>query len=183
MTEEEKKKIKLLHKLYTPELFDKEIRKMFDAEEAEKILRDFSADSHADETKASEAEEDGMFAPLTKYIPAAGEQIHGKFLGIGCVAYDKPVTGFMDAVSKFEEQHPEMALWDYGGILTRAGIGFDSGQMEKADVSNMDGETAVALIFAAVSAEKFSDGALEEFWNSGSIKKWLERLKEIDSAE
>ena len=38
----------------------------------------------------------------------------------------------------------------------------------------------MALIMAAVRAERFCDGALKEFFENGSIEKWLLRLKELD---
>ena len=45
----------------------------------------------------------------------------------------------------------------------------------------MDAKCIMALIMGAVSAERFCDGALLGFFKDGSIKKWLERLKEIDT--
>ena len=52
--------------------------------------------------------------------------------------------------------------------------------MSTVDVSKMDGQGVMALIMAAVRAERFCDGALKEFFENGSIEKWLLRLKEID---
>lgn len=39
----------------------------------------------------------------------------------------------------------------------------------------------MALITGAVRAERFCDGALLGFFKDGSIRKWLERLKELDN--
>ena len=52
--------------------------------------------------------------------------------------------------------------------------------MQKTDVSNIDGETVMALLMGAIRAERFCDGALLGFCKDGSIIKWLGRLKEID---
>ena len=54
--------------------------------------------------------------------------------------------------------------------------------MSAVDVSRMDGQGVMALIMAAVRAERFCDGALKEFFENGSIEKWLCRLKEIEES-
>lgn len=55
--------------------------------------------------------------------------------------------------------------------------------MINADVSGLDERCVMALIMGAVRAERFCDGALLNFFNNGSIRKWLERLKKIDEGE
>ena len=52
--------------------------------------------------------------------------------------------------------------------------------MKNANVNALDGTTVVALIVGAIRAERFCDGALLDFFESGCIEKWLERLAEID---
>ena len=42
------------------------------------------------------------------------------------------------------------------------------------------GQCVMALIVGAVRAERFCDGALLTFFTDGSIRRWLERLKEIN---
>ena len=37
-------------------------------------------------------------------------------------------------------------------------------------------------LLGAVRAERFCDGALKEFVENGSVKRWLERLVEIDNS-
>lgn len=54
--------------------------------------------------------------------------------------------------------------------------------MSEADVSQLDAQCVMALIMGAVRAERFCDGALLGFFRDGSIRKWLERLKEIDDS-
>lgn len=41
----------------------------------------------------------------------------------------------------------------------------------------------MALIIGAIRAERFCNGALLGSFEDGSIRKWLERLKEIDGGE
>ena len=52
--------------------------------------------------------------------------------------------------------------------------------MESADVSALDGQTVMALLVGAVRAERFCDGALLGFLESGCVERWLRRLREID---
>ena len=82
----------------------------------------------------------------------------------------------------FEEDHPEFELNRDGSILERYDIKWETQSMSTVDVSKMDGQGVMALIMAAVRAERFCDGALKEFFENGSIEKWLCRLKEIDES-
>ena len=52
--------------------------------------------------------------------------------------------------------------------------------MSEADVSRLDGKCVMAMIVGAVRAERFCDGALLGFFKDGSIRKWLERLRELN---
>jgi hypothetical protein len=52
--------------------------------------------------------------------------------------------------------------------------------MEKADVSDLNAQCVLSLVMGAIRAERFCDGALLDFFESGCILKWLERLNEID---
>ena len=96
------------------------------------------------------------------------------------VVYSRVVRQFERAVYNFEEEHPEFELNRYGSILEKYDIKWETQSMSTVDVSEMDGQGVMALIMAAVRAERFCDGALKEFFENGSIEKWLLRLKEID---
>jgi hypothetical protein len=48
-------------------------------------------------------------------------------------------------------------------------------------VSDLDGQAVMALLLGAVRAERFCDGALLGFFEDGSIRRWLLRLREIDN--
>jgi len=74
-----------------------------------------------------------------------------------------------------------MELNRYGDILNQNGLKWGSKSMSTADVSNLDAQCIMALITGAVRAERFCDGALLGFFKDGSIRKWLERLKELDN--
>lgn len=96
------------------------------------------------------------------------------------VAYSKVVTQFEKEVYSLKETHPELELNQYSLILERNDIKWQKQSMATADVSKMDGQGVMALIMAAVRAERFCDGALKGFFENGAIEKWLLRLKEID---
>lgn len=44
----------------------------------------------------------------------------------------------------------------------------------------MNGKSVMALLVCAVRAERYMQGALLDLFESGTIKKWLSRLIEID---
>lgn len=96
------------------------------------------------------------------------------------VAYSGIVRQFEREVYQFEKDHPEYELNRYGSILEKYNIKWGSKSMSTVDVSKLDGQGVMALILAAVRAERFCDGALKAFFENGSIVKWLYRLKEID---
>ncbi len=90
------------------------------------------------------------------------------------------VHNFIDDVYAFEESNKDMELTRYGDILNDNGLEWDSETMENADVSNLNAQCVLALIMGAVRAERFCDGALLDFFKSGCILKWLERLNNIE---
>ena len=90
------------------------------------------------------------------------------------------VTEVEQAIYAFVDKHPEYELTRYSDILERNGLSWDGRAMSKADVSKLDGQTVMALLLGAVRAERFCDGALLGFFEDGSVKRWLLRLREID---
>ncbi len=52
--------------------------------------------------------------------------------------------------------------------------------MKSADVSNLREPCVLALIMVDVRGERFCDGGLLDFFNSGYLLKWLKRLNTID---
>lgn len=98
------------------------------------------------------------------------------------VAYKQVVGEFEDTVYRFIDEHKDMELNRYGDILSAAGIEWGTKSMEGANVAGLDGTTIMALIVGAIRAERFCDGALLGFFESGCIMKWLLRLQEIDAS-
>lgn len=99
------------------------------------------------------------------------------------VNYSGMVRDFEKAVYEFEKRNPDYELNHYGSILETNGIEWSMESMTEKDVSNLDGKCIVAILLGAVRAERFCDGALLDFFKNGAIKKWLERLKEIDGGQ
>jgi len=86
---------------------------------------------------------------------------------------------FHEDLYKFCEEHPEYEHTHYSGTLEKNGLKWCTESMEAADVSKFDAKSVIALLMGAVRAERFCDGALLGFFNSGCILRWLERLKSI----
>lgn len=135
-----------------------------------------------------------MFESLTKYLPeldrAEGygdwgvdreskgtmdDPIHMPY-----VNYGRVVTEVEQAICAFVDGHPEFELTRYSDILERNGLSWDGRVMSEADASKLDGQVVMALLLGAVRAERFCDGALLGFFEDGSIRRWLLRLKEVD---
>lgn len=95
------------------------------------------------------------------------------------VGYSEMVNNFIDDVYTFEESNKDMELTCYEDILKDNGLEWDSESMKNADVSNLNAQCVLALIMGAVRAERFCDGALLDFFKSGCILKWLERLNNM----
>ena len=136
-----------------------------------------------------------MFERLTAILPRLGNDAYATLpeqTGDGSeenpyiwlhYIYNDAVRSLIEESMRFVSEHEEMDLYDYQGILRAAGIRWESDALEKADVSGLDGRTVMAMVVAVVRAERFCDGALLEFCENGCIRRWLERLKEIDEAD
>ena len=133
------------------------------------------------------------FDILTKYIPIIQADSIGEWvidnendgtlehpIQMPFVGYSEMVNNFIDDVYAFEENNKDMELTRYGDILKDNGLEWDLESMKNADVSNLNAQCVLALIMGAVRAERFCDGALLDFFKSGCILKWLDRLKNIE---
>ena len=134
------------------------------------------------------------FENLIKYLPLLEDDNFGTWIidrendgspehpiQMPFVNYSEMVHNFIKDVYDFEEKNKDFELTRYGEILEKNGLEWGSKSMSEADVSSLDGQCIMALIMGAVRAERFCDGALLGFFKDGSIKKWLERLKKIDT--
>ena len=133
------------------------------------------------------------FDSLTKYLPQLSDDSFGTWIidrendgspehpiQMPFVNYTELVHNFIDDVMRIVDQNPEMELTHYGRILNDNGIEWNSQSMSEADISKANVTCVLALLVGAIRAERFCDGALLGFFKDGSIRKWLERLKEID---
>ena len=132
------------------------------------------------------------FAELTKYLSLLEDDNFGTWIidresdgtlehpiQMPFVNYSEMVHRFIDDVYDFSDKNKDFELTRYGEILERNGLEWGSKSMSKADVSSLDAQCVMALIMGAVRAERFCDGALLGFFKDGSIRRWLERLKEV----
>lgn len=134
-----------------------------------------------------------MYESLTRFLPELNKEKYGKWvidketdgspehpIHFPFVDYDRVVDRIWDAIYGFEKNHKDFELTKYSEILEKSDIEWSTQSMKEADVSKLDGQTAMALLIAATRAERFCDGAMLDFLESGCIKKWLQRLKDID---
>ena len=132
------------------------------------------------------------FAELTKYLSLLEDDNFGTWIidrendgtlehpiQMPFVNYSEMVHRFIDDVYDFSDNNKDFELTRYGEILERNGLDLGSKSMSEADVSSLDAQCVMALIMGAVRAERFCDGALLGFFKDGSIRRWLERLKEV----
>mgnify|MGYP006781790899 FL=1 len=136
------------------------------------------------------------FESLTKYIQQLKDDKFGDWvidrendgtpehpIHMPFVNYSENVDFFRKDVWRFMEENEDMELNRYRDILNENGIEWGSDSMSEADVSFLNAQCVMALIMGAIRAERFCDGALLDFFENGSILKWLERLKEIDEEQ
>ncbi len=135
----------------------------------------------------------GRFDILTKYIAIIQDDSIGKWvvdkendgtpqhpIHMPFVEYSEMVNSFINDVYTFEESNKDMELTRYGDILIDNGIEWGTEYMKNVDVSKLNAQCVLALIMGAVRAERFCDGALLDFFKSGCISKWIERLNSIE---
>lgn len=96
------------------------------------------------------------------------------------VDYSIVVDQFIQDVYSFVDNHEEMGLHSYIKILEDNGIQWSWEPMVNAEVDHLDAQCIIALIYGAIRAERFCDGAILAFLKDGTIVRWLERLKTLD---
>lgn len=135
----------------------------------------------------------GKFEQLTKYIPLVKNGNIGEWLidtnndgtpehpiQTPYVNYSEMVNAFHEDLFRYCELHPELEHTKYIETLAASGLEWSGESMKAADVSAFEPKCVIALLVGAVRAERFWDGALLDFFNHGSILRWLERLKALD---
>nr|MCR5259348.1 DUF4268 domain-containing protein [Desulfovibrio sp.] len=128
------------------------------------------------------------FATLTAFLPRLrdadfgqwrdGERTGENSWSMPYVDYATVANEFMTAIWKFAEERRALGLYDYLGVLDRAGI-----RLNCSDVSHLNGQTVAALVFCALRADRFCEGAFLGCLKDGRMAKWLTRLKELDDAD
>lgn len=135
------------------------------------------------------------YSALTKYINLlkndnAGEWICDKEndgsserpIHVPFVSYSIAVNNLADDIYKFAKESDEIVPSKYAEIIQANGIEWGYDSMMKADASELDAQCILALLVASLRAERFCDGALLEFIESGAVIRWLKRLQELDEA-
>lgn len=111
-----------------------------------------------------------MFESLTRFIPAMDRK-ESVFSGH---------PSLFDELYRFADEHKEYRLLEYGKILEEYRLKWDERDLRAADVSEMDAQGVVAVLFDACRADLFCEGAFDDFAKDGYVSKWLKRLKELD---
>lgn len=111
-----------------------------------------------------------MFESLTRFIPAMDRK-ESVFSGH---------PSLFDELYRFVDEHKEYRLHEYGKVLEEYGLKWDDRDLRAADVSEMDAQGVVAILFGACRADHFCEGAFDDFAQDGYVSKWLKRLKELD---
>lgn len=137
-----------------------------------------------------------IFDSLTKYLSQLDTDIIGTWIidrendgtpehpmQMPFVNYSELIHHFIEDVYKFNDDNKDFGLNRYGEVLEQNGLEWSAKSMSQADVSQLDARCVMALIIGAVRAERFCGGALLSLFEDGSIRRWLERLKEIAGGE
>ena len=134
-----------------------------------------------------------MYESLTKHIPLLHEGNFGEWvmdtqndgsaehpIHMPYVDYSDDVLSFLHDFYQFFTDHQEVDLTDYRKILEENGIAWNFDSMNGTDVTSLEAIIILSLIVGVIRADRFSEGALLHFLESGAIVRWLERLKAID---
>ena len=133
------------------------------------------------------------YSALTKYInllknDSTGEWICDKEndgsaerpMHLPFVTYSITVNKLADDIYKFAKESDEIVPSKYADILNANGIEWNYYSMMNADASVLDAQCILALLIASLREERFCDGALLGFIESGAVTRWLKCLQELD---
>lgn len=135
------------------------------------------------------------YSVLTKYINLLKNDIVGEWscdkendgsserpMNLPFVIYSITVKKLADDIYKFAKESDEIVPSKYAKILQANGIEWNHDSMIQADASGLDAQCILALLIDSLRAERFCDGALLGFIESGAVARWLKRLQELDEA-
>ncbi len=128
-----------------------------------------------------------MYEKLISYLPSLNEGKHAEWMSgkkngslFGFVMHDRIAEGIMREVYRIVDRYPQLELNRYQEILEKNGIRWKHSEMETVDVSKWDDQGVMALLLGIIRADRFSEGVYKEFLDNGCIRRWIERLKEIE---
>ena len=114
-----------------------------------------------------------------KYPENQGDGSHENPYIAGWPEYDETTKEFMHKMYEFVPNGGQ----NYDEVIYKA-TGFDGhDELTIVDVSKLDGDTILYMIFSRVRGERFSDGLFGSYVADGTMDKWLNRLKEIDETK
>lgn len=135
------------------------------------------------------------YSALTKYINLLKNDIVGEWncdkendgsserpMHLPFVIYSITVHRLEGDIYKFAKESDEIVPGKYADILQANGIEWGYDSMMKADASVLDAQCILALLIASLRAERFCDGALLGFIESGAVTRWLKRLQKLNEA-
>ena len=126
---------------------------------------------------------DKQYQALTDFIPSAA-RIAERQSARDIPLWDRGgaesriVDRFVDTFYSWMSEHPETGLDYYRDILAENGLSTDI--LDKADTEKCGARCVLAMFFAAIRANRFSDGFLYGLFLDGTALKWLRRLEKLD---
>ena len=110
-----------------------------------------------------------------KYPENQGDGSHEHPYIAGWIEYDETTEEF---ISKMYEVVPNGGT-DYGQVLQEINQQYGD-DYYKVDISKLNGDMILYMMFAIIRGERFSEGIIGEYIAKGTMDKWLNRLKELD---
>lgn len=94
----------------------------------------------------------------------------------GWPEYDEITSEFMHKMYEFVPNGGQ----NYDEVIYKA-TGYDChNDLTTVDVSRLDGNTILYMIFSIIRGERFSDGLFSSYVANGTMDKWLTKLQELD---
>lgn len=94
----------------------------------------------------------------------------------GWPEYDEITSEFMHKMYEFVPNGGQ----NYDEVIYKA-TGYDCyNDLTTVDVSKLDGNTILYMIFSIIRGERFSDGLFSSYVANGTMDKWLTKLQELD---
>lgn len=99
------------------------------------------------------------------------------------VGYGKAGEMLIEAVHKcVEDLGEEMGMHDYMGVLESYGLHGED-DIQAVDASACDAKCTLAMILAIVRQDRFCEGLLLHYLESGKMLGWMKRLAELDEQQ